>query len=115
MRVEEVERSLPKKLLGIAYLLLFTVGPLYWFAHVIQQLITDTLEPTDLIVFDKGTMYFLGCGLMIGVLTVFLVADAMKKKFSQQAHKIGTRIALFFFWIDVCISPSDGLWGSSLY
>ncbi len=97
MRVEEVERSLPKKILGIAWLTMFTVGPLYGFAYFFHQLITDTLEPSDLIVFNKGAMYLLGGGLGIGVLTVFLVADAMKKKLSQQANKKATRLLLFFF------------------
>ncbi len=96
MQVEEVERSLSKKILGIAYLLLFTVGPLYWFAHVTQQLITDIVEQSDLIVFDKGSMYLLGGGLCLGFLTFIFITDTMKKELSKGFYKKATPVFIFF-------------------
>ncbi len=94
MQVEEVERSLSKKILGIAFFIVISISALYWFFHVIQQLTSDLLKQTDLIVFDKGAMYLLGVGGGIGVLTVFLIADAMKKELSHEVHKRATRILL---------------------
>ncbi len=97
MQAKDIERSLPKKILSIAFVGMISISTLLGFAYYLHQLVIDILVQADLIVFEKGAMYFLGCGLGIGGGVVLLVADVMRKELSQQAHKKVARLLIFFF------------------
>jgi len=66
---EEQQSSLLVRILSLAFFIILTLGALTWFAISIIGLISQFHIKSEVVGFDKGSMYMLGCGLGLLLLT----------------------------------------------
>ena len=67
---------------------------LFFFGYNTLYLIKALVEESRVISFDKGSVYLLGVGLGLGVVTYWFIRDVMKKPASAAYNQKATRIAI---------------------
>lgn len=67
---EEPQASLLVRILSLAFFGMLTLGAFVWFAVSIKGLISQFHIESLVVGFDKGSMYMLGCGLGLLLLTI---------------------------------------------
>jgi len=99
-----LKNSLLLKLPAITFFLLLTISSLIWFSYNIFHLLISVINHSDIIVFEKGATYMLGCGLGLGLLSFFMIYEMLlKKKITTALNKLATRLAIAFLAIMVIL------------
>ena len=74
---EEQQSSLLVRILSAAFFIILTLGAFTWFSISITGLISQFHIESQVVEFDKGSMYMLGCGLGLLLLTIGGVMQGM--------------------------------------
>lgn len=69
MKVADGVPSLQTKILSFSFFLTLTVSALAWFCHSAYTLLSQSNQNAPIVAFDKGSMYMLGIGLVLLLLT----------------------------------------------
>ncbi|EKO3925209.1 hypothetical protein GCS56_002488 [Vibrio metschnikovii] len=89
---EQPLASLLVRLLSLAFFMLLTFGAFFWFSVSSVNLISTLRTESQVIGFDKGAMYTLGCGLGLLAITVGgLMQGILKLKLTEKQHSFFSR------------------------
>ncbi len=92
--MEPQKKILVQRIISIILCSLMAIGALAVFGYEATRLIRAIINRADILIFDKGAMYLMGCGLSAGLMTFFFVYEVLDKKISASLNRIGTVIGL---------------------
>lgn len=91
----EVVQPFYIRILSVVFFVSFSVGSLAWFGSSLNDLVSDLMNMSNIITFDKGSMYMLGTGVGALSFSVAVIYSAIfQRKVSFSVEKLVIKIAL---------------------
>ena len=92
---EQVIQPFYTRILSTLLFVLLPVACLVWFGSSLNNLVSDLMNMSNIITFDKGSMYMLGAGVGALSFSVIVVYSAIfQRKVSFSVEKLVIKIAL---------------------